>query len=102
MNDESQPTNAELLHAILALHGFTEAGLQRLDGKIDGLDGRIDRLEGRVDGLDGRIDQLDGRVGQLDAKIDILRFDMNTRFDRVYDDLDELKTRVARLEHHPT
>ncbi len=35
---------------------------------------------------------------RLDAKVDLLRLDMNRRFDRVHQDLDELKVRVTRLE----
>jgi hypothetical protein len=89
MNEGSLPTTAELLQAIVALHAFTEAGLQRLDSRIDRLDGTIDRLGGKLD-------------RKIDSKVDGLRYDMNKRFDHVYGELDEIKTRITRLELRPT
>jgi hypothetical protein len=85
MNEGAQPTNGELLAAIVALHAFTETGLQRLDRKIDDGDARLGT---RIDGLEA----------SLGTKIERLEITMNRRFDRVYDDLDELKARVTRLE----
>ena len=85
MNEDAQPTTGELLQAIVALHAFTEAGLQRLDAKIDGVDRKIDV---KTDGVDRRIDGL--------------RYEMNKRFDHVYGELDEIKSRVTRLEPRPT
>ena len=88
MNEGSQPTTAELLQAILALHAFTEAGLQRLDSRMDGLALRMDGHDSRFDGLDNKVERL--------------RYDMNRRFDHVYGELDEIKSRVTRLELRPT
>jgi hypothetical protein len=73
MNEGAQPTNGELLAAIVALHAFTETDA---------------RLGTRIDGLEA----------SLGTKIERLEITMNRRFDRVYDDLDELKARVTRLE----
>ena len=73
------------MQAIVALHAFTEAGLQRLDSRIDRLDAKFD-----------------GKIGALDDKIERLRFDMNVRFDHVYVELDDIKSRVTRLELRPT
>jgi len=77
-----QPTNGELLRAILALHDFTETGFRRLDQKIDGVEQR-----------------LDAKITRLDLKIDDLEYRMNRRFDRVDMRFDALDARVARLEH---
>ena len=103
MNDDSQPTNGELLQAILALHAFTEAGLQRLDSRIDRLDVKF---ELKIEALDTNFAL---KTEGLDNKIERLRYDMNKRFDHVDErfdrvgiELDEIKSRVTRLEGRPT
>ncbi len=87
----SEPTTAELMEAILQLHGYVEAGLGALrqDAGIlrHDMNRRFDRVDERFDRVDERFDRVDERFERVDE-----------RFERVDERFDSLDRRVARAE----
>jgi len=69
MQNNSEPTNQDILEAINSYATNTDRRLERIEGRLDGIDGRLDKVEGRLDGIDGRLDKVEGRLTRVESQM---------------------------------
>jgi chromosome segregation ATPase len=93
--------------ARMVQNGFLELGgkIDKLEVRTGSLEGRMESMEGRMESMEGRMESMEGHVESIEGKVDILdmkvsRVDRRTenQADSLYEDMHELKDRVAVVE----
>jgi chromosome segregation ATPase len=73
------------------------ARMDRLETRVDSLEARMDRLEARMDRLEARMDRLEARMDGLEARMDRLEAQVQTGFDEVKAQINQLQQGVAAI-----
>lgn len=77
---------------------MVQGGFLELGGKIDKLEMRTGSLEGRMESMEGRMESIEGKVDMLDVKVSRIDRRTENQADSLYEDMHELKDRVAVVE----
>lgn len=71
---------------------------ERLIDRMDGFDLRMDSFETKLEGLDKRVGSVENKLIELDQKVDNMHFDMDNRFDGVYEHFHKLEiSKIDRI-----
>jgi len=73
-------TIAEVLDAVVHLHGAMDLFATRVDGEFRAVNGRLDRIELRLDGVELRLGGLERRMSGLEDEFRGFRSETNARF----------------------
>lgn len=78
--------------------GIKAIGEQYLDiqKNIANINGRLDKIDARLDKIDARLDKTDKRLDKIDDNIEIIKFSLHQKADRV--ELEAIEKRVMALE----
>ncbi len=82
----------------LELKGEITSVRTELKTDINALDGRMGSIEGRMGSMEGRIESIEGKVDVLDMKVSRIDRRTESQADSLYEDIHELKDRVAVVE----
>jgi archaellum component FlaC len=64
---------------------------ERLIDRMDGFELRMDSFETKLEGLDKRVGCVENKLTELDQKVDNMHYDMDNRFDGVYEHFHKLE-----------
>lgn len=87
-----QPTPAELMSAIVDLHGAVSLGFSTVDKRLTGVETRLTSVETRLTGVETRLTGVEGRVAGLER----WTVHADARFERIDCRLDAIEKRRTR------
>lgn len=76
----SDITLAEVLDAVVHLHGAVDVFATRVDSEFRMVNGRLERIEHRLDRVEHRLDGVERRMVNLEDEFRGFRFETNARF----------------------
>lgn len=102
-----EPTNSEILKAVINGFQKTERRFVEIENRMDGFEKRMCGLEARIDGLEDRIGGLEDRIGGLEIRMErgfyLLRVDINSLqthlppvdITQLYEDVQNIKLKIG-------